>query len=91
MARKRSPATSPRQSITDRLREIIRERDLSDHQLGKLSGVDPGLIGRFMRREREPSGPTIDRLGEALGLALVERSRGRGRPATRHEPGPDIA
>ena len=88
MARKKPPAkrNATERCITDQLRDFITERDLTDSQLAKLAGVDPGIIGRFMRRERDLSGPTIDRLGEALGLALAERaSRGRGRPSRERE------
>jgi transcriptional regulator with XRE-family HTH domain len=86
MSRKKATGQGSKRSITNSLRDFIRERDLTDYQLGQLAEVDPGLIGRFMRREREPSGPTLDRLCEALGLHLVEKSRGKGRQVHREGP-----
>lgn len=88
MARKKTSTRPARgKLVSDSLRDAIAQRDLSDYQLGQLAEVDPGVIGRFMRRERDISGPTIDRLCSALGLALVEPARPRGRPTgSRDEP-----
>ena len=59
-------------TITDQLREAIRESGLTHYRLGKDSGVDIAAIDRFVAG-REPKGGTIDRLARILGLELRPR------------------
>ena len=37
-------------SVINQLREIIDSRGLSGHAVGKLAGVDPGVVQRFFDR-----------------------------------------
>ena len=76
------PATA--RTVSDQLRDAIRDCGFSVRELGKQADVDDGIIHRFLADQRGLTTATIDRLAEALGLRLVE-SRGRGRvgPAAR--------
>jgi plasmid maintenance system antidote protein VapI len=71
-------------TISDQLRDSIRDSGLSVRELGKRADVDAGMIHRFLADERGLTTPSVDRLAEALGLRLAEaRGRARARPATR--------
>lgn len=70
--------TSP--SISEELRQTILDSGESLAQIGIASGVDHGLLSRFMRGERAITTRTLDRLCEHLGLHLEPRkSRQKGR------------
>jgi len=79
--RTRTPRDPGRHALSDQLREVIGSRGLTAYGLGKKAGVDPGVIQRFLNRERDVRLETVDRLAAALGLRLVEVARrGKGRP-----------
>jgi DNA-binding phage protein len=68
--RKRRRAPEP---IGNAIKATIRERGLSTYALGKLAGVSPGIISRWLNGERSPSLKTLERLTAALDLVLVPR------------------
>jgi hypothetical protein len=70
-----------RQSVSFRLREAIEADGRTCYALGHEAEVDPGMVQRFLNGDRGLSLATVDRLALALGLRLVEVSRGRGRPS----------
>jgi transcriptional regulator with XRE-family HTH domain len=72
---------SSRRTIGQQLREVIEASGLTAYSLGRDAEVDPGMIQRFLNGERGLTLETINRLGLALGLRLVEGSRSRGRPS----------
>ena len=78
----------PRWGLSDQLREIIASRGLTAYALGQAAGIDPGVIQRFINRERDVRLGTVDRLAAVLRLRLVEvgTRRARGRPAPTPEP-----
>ena len=54
---------------------------LTAYAVGRMAGVDPGVVKRFLTGERDIRMETADRLAAALGLRLVEVARrgpGRG-------------
>jgi Helix-turn-helix len=66
------------------LRELIEARGLTPYAVGRLADppVDPGVVSRFLRGERDLYLETAGRLAAALGLRLVEvAKRGRARPS----------
>ena len=71
-----------RHGLSGQLREIIASRGLTAYVAGKQSGVDPGVVQRFLSGSRDIRLATADRLAESLGLRLVEVGRpgprGRG-------------
>ncbi len=77
-----------RHGLSSQLREIIASRGLSAYAAGKQSGVDPGVVQRFLTGARDIRLETADRLASALGLRLVEVGRARPRArAGRSAPG----
>ena len=59
--------------VTDALREAIQKRTENGetiYMIAKNTGVDHGVIARFVRGERQLRGDTIDKLCEYLGLNL---------------------
>ena len=73
-------------TLSYQIREVIEARGLTAYALGKESGVDATVVGRFMSGERDLRLATADKIAAALGLRLIElarpRSRGRlSRPA----------
>lgn len=51
-----------------RLRELRKQKNLSQTELGHLAGLHYTHIGRFERGASRPSGDTLMRLAEALGV-----------------------
>ena len=72
MARKRR-ARKP--SVSDQLRDAIRALGKSLYRIGAETGLDDGLLSRFMRGERTITSRNVDRLCAYLGLELRESKR----------------
>ncbi len=51
-----------------KLRELRKERALSQRELSRMSGVSADAISLFERGERDALGRTIRKLAEALGV-----------------------
>ena len=60
----------PNKTISQTLREAIRDCPYNYAQLARLSGVDIGVISRFINEERSPTARTMDRLAVALKFEL---------------------
>ena len=73
------PAKLAALTISDQLRELIRDGRLSVVEISRAAEVDPGVIHRFLSGQRSITFTTADRLAEVLNLRLVE-GRGAGRP-----------
>lgn len=76
------PRAKPDRShaLADQLRRAIDECGLTHYQLGQQSDTDPGLISRFMRRERDLRLESASRLCDTLGLRLgaaIQRTRSK--------------
>jgi transcriptional regulator with XRE-family HTH domain len=67
--RKKLPVDTLSGAIAARIREL----GLTSYAVGKMSGVDPSMIGRFLAGERTLSLKTAERLCKALDLVLVPR------------------
>ena len=74
--KKRRSAPS-RETVSDRLRAIIRARGLTACQVAHDAGVNPSLVSRFMAGERGLTTPSLDAVCLSLGLELRENRRGR--------------
>jgi hypothetical protein len=57
-------------SLSDTLREAVRNCGKSVYQVAKEAGVSQIVISRFLSGERDIRMETADRLAEALGLKL---------------------
>ena len=66
-------------TLSEQLRDAIRRDGRSLYALAQDSGVDRGVLVRFMNADREPTLPTADRICRALGLELrpVRRRKDR--------------
>ena len=53
----------------ERLKQLRRQRDLSQVQLAKLVGVHYNHIGRYERGESRPTADALKRLADALGVS----------------------
>src|SRR5262249_19080081 len=59
------------QSVTDQLREAIKQSGESLNQLAGRTGVDRARLSRFVRGERGLSLAAVDELCRVLGLRLA--------------------
>jgi transcriptional regulator with XRE-family HTH domain len=59
-----------------RLRELRQAAGLSQNELGRRAGINPGTINHFETGEREPTGRgQVLALADGLGIAPDERDR----------------
>ena len=58
--------------ISEKLRLALAASDLSDYEIAKRARVSQTVVSRFVRRQRDITLATADRLCAALGLGLVE-------------------
>jgi transcriptional regulator with XRE-family HTH domain len=56
------------EGFAQRLRELRKSKNLSQTELGQLAGLHYTHIGRFERGASRPSGDTLMRLADALGV-----------------------
>ena len=68
----------PRRVFSDQLREAIRRSGQSLLGIAQATGVDDGILSRFMRNERGLTTRSIDKLCQYFGLELRE-SKQKGR------------
>lgn len=47
-----------------------KEKKMSQAELGKLSGINGDIVGKYERDEMKPSIDTAKKLGDALGVSL---------------------
>lgn len=62
-----------RQSLSDQLRRIIKQSDLSRYEIAKQSGVDASQLHRFLNRTGRLTTDSLDKIGKALDLQLNSR------------------
>jgi transcriptional regulator with XRE-family HTH domain len=56
------------EGFAQRLRELRKNKNLSQTELGQLAGLHYTHIGRFERGTSRPSGDTLKRVADALGV-----------------------
>ncbi|MBM4071155.1 MAG: helix-turn-helix transcriptional regulator [Planctomycetes bacterium] len=59
-------------TVSDALREAIRENGKSLYQVAKNSGINYSVLWRFLEGERQLTTVTVDRLCCYLGYKLVK-------------------
>ena len=62
--------TSP-DSLSEALKQAIRNSDLTEYQIAKAAGVSQIVVSRFVAGERDIRMATADKLAVALGLKLA--------------------
>ncbi len=64
-----SDVSAPRnQGFADRLRDLRKQKQLSQTQLGELIGIHYTHVGRYERGTSMPNSDTLKRLAETLGV-----------------------
>ena len=58
----------PMAGFAERLRDLRKQKDLSQTELGQRAGLHYTHIGRFERGASRPSGDTLKRLADALDV-----------------------
>jgi len=63
--------------VSEQLRKAIVAGSKSRYQIAKETGLDEGLLSRFVHRKSGLSMESIDLVSECLGLELVERRKAK--------------
>ena len=66
-----SSLAAPSDSLSEALRQAIRESDKSVDEVANDAGVSPIVISRFLSGERDIRMATADKLADVLGLKLA--------------------
>jgi DNA-binding phage protein len=61
--------------ITERIQEAIRSGGMSRYAISKATGINQGLLCRFLKGQSSLSFKTADKVLDALGLEVVIRPR----------------
>ena len=61
--------------ITERIQEAIRSGGMSRYAISKATGIDQGLLCRFLKGQSSLSFETADKVLDALGLEVVIQPR----------------
>jgi plasmid maintenance system antidote protein VapI len=72
MAKKKTKPST----VTETVRDTIVARSLTAYRVSQTIGTRPHVVQRFLNRERDLRGATLDKIAEALGLALIETETG---------------
>ena len=67
MAKKRKR----RRALSEQLRSIIEQGQMSRYEISKRSGVDASQLHRFVTGKGRLTTDSLDRVGEVLGLRFV--------------------
>lgn len=59
--------------FSEQLREAIRASEISLKELARRTGVDDGVLSRFMRGERSLTLDSVDKLGSEFELVALYR------------------
>jgi len=69
MAKKKA---AKRQTLSEQLIRIIEDGPRSRYWLSKAAAVDAGQLYRFVHRKGRLTTDSLDRIGEALNLRIVQ-------------------
>jgi len=65
--------------IQEQLRQAILDADVSRYRLSKMTGINQGILSRFVHRERTVTLDTAAKLAAGLGLELTPKGKGKKR------------
>jgi predicted transcriptional regulator len=60
--------------LSAQLQRIILDSELTRYRIGKMASIDQGQLHRFVTTGKGISLETLDRIGQALRLRLVQDS-----------------
>lgn len=63
--------------LREKITEAMHAQGLTAYALGKLAGVDPGSVSRFITGRSGMASGNLDLLLEALELRIVPEKRGK--------------
>ena len=63
--------------VTKALQQAIRDSDLSQNEIARRAGIDPGMVCRFVNGQRGMTLATAARVADVLGLEIVIRPKRR--------------
>ena len=74
MAKQKTKHRTPTgaEPLSDQLRGIIEEDELSRYEIAKRSGVDASQLHRFIRGTGRLTTDSLDKIGDVLRLRLVQ-------------------
>jgi DNA-binding phage protein len=61
--------------ISEQLREAVRRSDRSRYRICKESGIDQGVMSRFLNTDANLSLASVDKLCKVIGLRLVSDAK----------------
>lgn len=67
------------EALAEALRQAITASEMSQATLAQETGIDPGVISRFIRGERSLSLETASKIADLLGLELRPKKKDRKR------------
>lgn len=69
MSGKKAAKQTPPEGFPERLRQLRKQKDLSQTELGELVDLHYTHIGRYERGSSKPSAAALGRLADALGVS----------------------
>ena len=73
--------TTKQTSLTDQLRQLIEDAEISRYQLWQQTGIDQAVLSKFVNGKGGLSMESLDKIGELLNLQITKRPS----PAKRHK------
>jgi DNA-binding phage protein len=67
------------EQVRQALKQAIEGGKLSQAELARRTGLTEATVSRIVSGEREPSGETIDKLMDALGMEVVIKPKRKGK------------
>lgn len=65
--------------LSEQLRDAIEKAGITRYELSKITGVSQSTLSKFILRQRPGlSFDAMDRVGLALGLVIVKKSKKKG-------------
>ena len=64
-------------SLPDAIREAIRNSGLTGVELSEKSGVDMGVISRFLNEKRDMTLETADKICRVLRLVVIAKTKAK--------------
>ena len=65
--------TQKKTSLTDQLRQLIEDAEISRYQLWQQTGIDQAVLSKFVNGKGGLSMESLDKIGEVLNLQITKR------------------